>query len=77
MITAIFAKTPKGVEEVQTKANGLSMIERWVLISIDGKRTFDDLKNLPRVEDLDGILTRLESGTVRRTTYHNRVIGIA
>ena len=62
MTTAIFGKTPKGIQEVETKANGLSMIERWVLISIDGKRTFEDLKALPRVNDLNGILTLLETG---------------
>ncbi|MGB3916557.1 hypothetical protein J9253_18550 [Thiothrix litoralis] len=62
MPTAVFIKTPKGVEEVETKANGLSMIQRWVLISIDGKRTFEDLKTLPRVNDLSGILVLLETG---------------
>ncbi|QTR45956.1 hypothetical protein J9253_18525 [Thiothrix litoralis] len=62
MTTAVFIKTPKGVEEVETKANGLAMIQRWVLISIDGKRTFADLKTLPRVNDLEGILTFLETG---------------
>ncbi|MDX9989724.1 hypothetical protein [Thiothrix unzii] len=62
MTTAIFGKTPKGIQEVETKANGLSMIERWVLISVDGKRTFEDLKALPRVNDLNAVLTLLETG---------------
>lgn len=57
----IFEKTPKGQEEVKSKAHGLSMIERRVLIFIDGKRTLDDLKALPRVDDLDGIIDLLQT----------------
>lgn len=60
MNSAVFIKTPKGVQEIETKANGLSTIERWVLIYIDGKRTLEDLKTLPRVNDLHGIITMLE-----------------
>lgn len=58
---AVFEKTPKGQEEVKSKAHGLSMIERRVLIFIDGKRTLDDLKSLPRVTDLDGIIGLLQT----------------
>ncbi|MBU1723047.1 MAG: hypothetical protein KJ892_04230 [Gammaproteobacteria bacterium] len=63
MTTAIFAKTPKGIEEVETKAHGLSRLERSVLIYVDGKRTEEDFKILPRVSaELDNILAMLESG---------------
>lgn len=63
MTITIFAKTPKGIEEVETKANGLSRLERSVLIYIDGKRTTEDLKVLPRVsEELSTILGALETG---------------
>lgn len=62
MTSMIFAKTPKGIEEVETKANGLSRLQRWVLIYIDGKRTFEELKTLPRVDDLGSILKFLEAG---------------
>jgi len=62
MINIIFSKTPKGFEEVQTKANGLSRVERSVLIYVDGKRRFEELKTLPRVDDLSGILRFLETG---------------
>lgn len=57
----VFEKTPKGQEEVKDKAHGLSMIERRVLIFINGKRTLDDLKALPRVADLDGIISLLQT----------------
>ncbi len=57
----IFEKTTKGLEEIKNKTYGLSMIERRVLIFIDGKRTFDDLKSLPRVTDLDGIISLLQT----------------
>ncbi|SDZ84476.1 hypothetical protein SAMN05660964_00378 [Thiothrix caldifontis] len=62
MTNIIFSKTFKGIEEVETKANGLSRLERWVLIYIDGKRTFEELQTLPRVDDLGGILNFLEVG---------------
>ncbi|CAA6826559.1 MAG: Unknown protein [uncultured Thiotrichaceae bacterium] len=57
----IFEKTTKGLEEIKDKTHGLSMIERRVLIFIDGKRTFDDLKTLPRVTDLGGIISLLQT----------------
>lgn len=59
----VFEKTLRGQEEIKHKAHGLSMIERRVLIFIDGKRTVDDLKSLPRVTDLDGIISLLETGS--------------
>ena len=62
MTNTIFAKTPKGIEEVETKANHLSRVERSVMIYVDGKRTFEELKTLPRVDDLGSILTFLETG---------------
>lgn len=62
MTNTIFAKTPKGVEEVETKANGLSRIERSVLIYVDGKRGIAELKTLPRVDDLASILGFLATG---------------
>nr|CAA6829834.1 MAG: Unknown protein [uncultured Thiotrichaceae bacterium] len=57
----IYEKTSMGLEEIKSKVRGLSMIERRVLIFIDGKRTVDDLGALPRVKDLDGIITLLVS----------------
>jgi len=62
MTISVYAKTPKGIQEVETKANGLSMRERWVLIYVDGKRTLEDLKVLPRVDNLMDILSQLEAG---------------
>lgn len=63
MNPAIYSKTAKGIAEVETKANGLSRLERSVLIYIDGKRTNAELKQLPRVSDtLTSILHTLETG---------------
>lgn len=59
----VFEKTLRGQEEIKNKAHGLSMVERRVLICIDGKRTFDDLKSLPRVTDLDSIISFLQTGS--------------
>lgn len=57
----IFKKTPKGQAEVKNKVYGLSMIERRVLIFIDGKRTLDELQSLPRVTALDNVLDLLKT----------------
>lgn len=57
----IFEKTTKGLEEVRSKAHDLSMIERRVLIFIDGKRTLAAISALPRVENLDSIVSFLEA----------------
>ncbi len=57
----VFEKTLKGQEEVKNKTHNLSMIERRVLIFIDGKRTLDDLRSLPGVKDLDGVLSLLST----------------
>lgn len=63
MKPAIYSKTAKGIAEVETKANGLSRLERSVLIYIDGKRTSEEIKQLPRVSDqLTNILHTLETG---------------
>lgn len=57
----IYEKTPKGLDEVKSKAHGLSMIERRVLIFVDGKRTLDAISALPRVDDPDNIIGFLET----------------
>lgn len=66
----VFEKSSKGLEEVKTKAHGLSMIERRVLILVDGKRTVDDLKAMSRVPDLDNIIHLLQTGR-----YVNQLTG--
>lgn len=56
----IFAKTPKGQEEIATKSGGLSPRVRRVLIMIDGKRSVDDLRSLLQSDDLQHTLGMLE-----------------
>lgn len=55
-----FAKTPKGHDEITTKAGGLSPRVRRVLIFIDGKRTVDDLRGMLQSDDLQHTLGMLE-----------------
>ena len=57
----IYAKTPKGVEEVAARSAQLSMISRRVLIMMDGRRTVDELSLYVRPGEIDGIITQLES----------------
>ncbi len=57
----IYAKTPKGVEEIATRSARLSMISRRVLILMDGQRTVDELALYVRPGEIDAIVTQLES----------------
>lgn len=59
-MSAVFAKTPKGQEEIASKAGGLSPRERRILIFADGKRTIDEIRELVRSDDLQHTLGRLE-----------------
>ena len=64
----IFAKTPKGQEEIATKSGGLSPRVRRALIMIDGKKTVDDLRALLQADDLQHTLGMLEeSGLIVMT----------
>lgn len=56
----IFAKTPKGQEEIGSKAGGLTPRQRRVLIMVDGKRTVDELREMLRADDLQHTLGLLE-----------------
>lgn len=56
----VFAKTPKGQDEITSKAGGLTPRVRRVLIFIDGKRTVDELRGMLLSDDLQHTLGRLE-----------------
>jgi hypothetical protein len=65
----VYSKTPKGVAEVAARSAQLSMTTRRILITIDGKRSIDELLPLVRPGELDGIISRLEgSGLIQRAT---------
>jgi len=56
----VFSKTPKGVEEMETRAGGLTPRVRRVLIMIDGKRTVEDIRAMALADDLSHTLGQLE-----------------
>jgi len=56
----VFAKTPKGQDEITSKAGGLTPRVRRVLIFIDGKRSIDDLRGMLQSDDLQHTLGMLE-----------------
>ena len=56
----VFAKTPKGHEEITSKAGGLTPRVRRVLIFVDGKRTVDELRGMLQSDDLQHTLGMLE-----------------
>ncbi|MEB4591737.1 hypothetical protein VSS37_12160 [Candidatus Thiothrix sp. Deng01] len=58
----LFAKTAKGYTEVDTKADGLPLVLRRLLIFVNGKRDLKELATLPRVDDLHKALLELEQG---------------
>ena len=59
--TLIYAKTPKGIDEVSARSAQLSMTTRRVLIMMDGKRTVDELAVLVRPGEIDAIVDQLEN----------------
>lgn len=65
--TAIFAKTPLGHQEIQSRALGLLPLVRRLLVLIDGKRSYSDLAALvPSGSDVDAMIeTLLVSGCVQ------------
>lgn len=66
--TLIYAKTPKGVNEVATRAGSLGLPARRVLIMIDGKRTVADLAVLLRAGETESTIAMLEAqGYIRST----------
>ena len=56
----VFAKTPKGHDEITSKAGGLTPRVRRVLIFVDGKRTLEDLRGMLQSDDLQHTLGMLE-----------------
>lgn len=64
---AVFIKTPKGREEIDSKSGGLTLIMRRVLIFLDGKRTIQEVQALPKIDNVEQIITNLEkSGYIER-----------
>lgn len=59
-MSVIFAKTPKGVSEMETRSGGLSPRVRRLLIMVDGKRTVEDLRAMALADDLTHSLGMLE-----------------
>ncbi len=59
-MAVVFAKTPKGQEEVTTKSAGLTPRIRRVLIMVDGKRSIDELRSMLQSDDLQHTLGMLE-----------------
>jgi hypothetical protein len=59
-VTVIFAKTPKGISEMETRSGGLTPRVRRILIMIDGKRTVEELRAMALADDLTHTLGVLE-----------------
>lgn len=58
---AIFAKTPKGQEEIQSKTLGLSPMLRRLLILVDGKRNGAELTTMVAGQDIQALMSELAS----------------
>jgi len=57
----VFAKTPKGVAEINARSGALTLQARRVLIMIDGRRPVAELMAVVRTGEFEGILTKLEA----------------
>jgi hypothetical protein len=63
----VYAKTPKGREELNSRKAGLNMRQRSVLIMLDGSKPLDAVKSpLPKdeLQDIIAFLTRQELITI-------------
>jgi hypothetical protein len=56
----VFAKTPKGVAEINARSGALTLQARRVLIMIDGRRAVAELLAVVRNGEFAGIMTALE-----------------
>jgi len=59
-VSAVFAKTPMGHIEIETRAAGLSPRVRRLLIFIDGRRSVEELRSMVQSDDLRHSLGMLE-----------------
>ena len=59
-MSAVFVKTSKGVEEIESRRGGLTPRVRRVLILIDGKRRVEDIREMAVADDLTHTLGVLE-----------------
>jgi hypothetical protein len=57
----VFAKTPKGVAEINARSGALTLATRRVLIMIDGHRPIAELMAVVRTGEFDGIMSTLET----------------
>jgi hypothetical protein len=57
----VYAKTAKGVAEVNTRSGAVPLTARRVLIMIDGKRTVAELAPLAKPGEVATIITQLET----------------
>lgn len=76
----VFARTPKGAEEIETRKYGLPMTRRRVLILVDGKTNVAGiLKNGAGLEHIEGSLEILEKeGFIASdTSLKDQLISIA
>jgi len=59
-----YRKTPKGVDEVQTRANRLPPRARGALILVDGQRTDEELARLIPVQAAETLAALAEAGFI-------------
>ena len=61
----VYDKSPKGQQEVNSREAGLSMMERRVLILINGEKEVGELAKLSLCDDIGAVVKRLvESGLI-------------
>jgi hypothetical protein len=59
--TIVYAKTPKGVAEINARSGALTLQARRVLIMIDGRRPVAELMAVVRTGEFEGIMSALET----------------
>lgn len=70
---SMYDKTSNGQQEVSANAAGLSMMERRVLILVNGQHDSDRLAKLSMCDDIDGVVNRLVELEFIETAEPNQV----
>ncbi|HOB67022.1 hypothetical protein [Ottowia sp.] len=58
-VSAVYVKTPKGLEEMVQRCHGLARRDRQILIMMDGRRTLADIERLVTHPDQAQVVSHL------------------
>ena len=67
----VYRKTEKGLAEIKNRSEGLAMMQRRLLILVDGKRTAKQIWQITKFADYEHMLSTLEASGFLRARDSN------